>query len=207
MNPYLEHPAVWVDFHDSLIPAIREQLNPQIRPAYLAKIEERTLAEAVDVERHPFLEIRDRENQSLVTVIEVLSPSNKNPGPDRQLYLAKRRQILAAGAHLVELDLLRGGPRLPLAGMPACDYCTIVSRREEQPQAGIWPTALRDALTPLPIPLRHPDPDAILDIKAVLENVYDAAGYEDYLYHREPQPPLNEEDATWARGLVSVRRT
>ena len=40
MNPYLEHPAVWVDFHDSFIPAIREALNQQIRPAYFAKVEE-----------------------------------------------------------------------------------------------------------------------------------------------------------------------
>ena len=142
------------------------------------------LSTAVDIERHPFLEIRDRESLGLVTVIEVLSPANKNPGPDRDLYLAKRRQILATGAHLVELDLLRGGPRLPLDGMPPCDYCAVVSRYEERPRAGIWPNVLREPLLPVPIPLRDPDPDAMLNIKEVSDRVYDAAGYEDYLYRR-----------------------
>jgi hypothetical protein len=198
MNPYLEHPAVWVDFHDSLIPAIREQLNRQIRPAYFAKVDEvlfihesrsderraggradvgiieqgpsdsrgagaaviapiyGMLAVQADVERHPFLEIRDRESQSLVTIIEVLSPANKNRGPDRELYLAKRRQVLASGTHLVELDLLRAGPRLPLTGLPTCDYCALVSRYEERPRAGIWPILLRGELPSVPIPLPTP---------------------------------------------------
>jgi Protein of unknown function (DUF4058) len=67
---------------------------------------------SVDVERHTFLEIRDRGNRQLVTVLELLSPSNKRPGPDREQYLAKRQQLLASSVHLVELDLLWGGPRL-----------------------------------------------------------------------------------------------
>ena len=45
---------------------------------------------SVDIEEHVFLEIRDRENLDLVTVIEMLSPSNKKPGADREQYLAKR---------------------------------------------------------------------------------------------------------------------
>jgi hypothetical protein len=65
-----------------------------------------------DVERHAYLEIRDRGNRQLVTVLELPSPSNKRPGPDREQYLAKRQQLLTSSVHLVELDLLRGGPRL-----------------------------------------------------------------------------------------------
>jgi hypothetical protein len=244
MNPYLEHPVVWGDFHDSFIPAIREYLNQQIRPNYFAKVEELlfihelasderrfagradvgvvdqgtaqprqggaaiqapfygTFSAAVDIENHPFLEIRDRENQLLITVIEVLSPANKNPGPDRNLYLAKRRQILATGAHLVELDLLRAGPRLPLDGMPRCDYCAVVSRSEERPRAGIWPNFLRESFSPIPIPLRAPDADAILDIKAAIDRVYDSAGYEDYVYRRQLQPALSADDSDWARQFV-----
>jgi uncharacterized protein DUF4058 len=161
-----------------------------------------TVSTAVDIETHAFLEIRDRENQSLITVIEVLSPANKNSGPDRNLYLAKRRQILAGGAHLVELDLLRAGPRLPLDGMPDCDYCAVVSRSEERPRAGIWPNFLRDAFLPIPIPLRAPDADAIFDIKVGIDHVYDSAGYEDYVYLRPPQPPLPEGDIAWAKQFI-----
>ena len=42
---------------------------------------------AVDIEQVSFLEIRDREDQRVVTVIELLSPANKRPGPDREQYV------------------------------------------------------------------------------------------------------------------------
>ena len=73
---------------------------------------------SMDIEHHAFLEIRDRGNRQLVTVLELLSPSNKRPGPDRGQDLAKRQQLLASSVHLVELDLLRGGPRLPIELTP-----------------------------------------------------------------------------------------
>jgi len=53
---------------------------------------------AVDVERLSFVEIRDRRDRQLVTVVELLSPSNKRQGPDREQYLAKRRQLLASAS-------------------------------------------------------------------------------------------------------------
>src|SRR5260370_41776 len=87
----------------------------------------------VDVERHSYLEIRDVHNRQLITVVELLSPSNKQPGPDRNQYLAKQRALLSSTANLVEIDLLRGGPRIPWLEMPPCDYCAVVSRVEERP--------------------------------------------------------------------------
>ena len=48
--------------------------------------------------------------RALVTAIEFLSPSNKTPGKrGRELYLRKQREMLDSPAHLVEIDLLRGG--------------------------------------------------------------------------------------------------
>lgn len=70
---------------------------------------------SLDRERVPFVEIRDRESRRLVTVIELLSPSNKRPGGDREQYLAKRSDLLASPTHLVEIDLIRGGRRMPMA--------------------------------------------------------------------------------------------
>ena len=40
MNPYLEHPDMWQDFHQSFIPLVRQVLSEQVRPKYLVKIEE-----------------------------------------------------------------------------------------------------------------------------------------------------------------------
>jgi hypothetical protein len=160
---------------------------------------------AVDVERLSFVEIRDRMSRQLITVVELLSPSNKQPGPDRDQYLAKRRQLFASAAHVVEIDLLRGGPRLPLEGLPECDYYVLVSRVEQRPLAGAWPLALRQRLPILGIPLRAPDADAQIDLQQVLDRIYDAAGYEDYIYQGQPQPRLTPADAAWAEQYIPAR--
>lgn len=157
---------------------------------------------AVDVERLSYIEVRDRGSRELITVIELLSPSNKRPGPDREQYVAKRRQLFAGSAHFVEIDLLRGGPRQPLEDLPDCDYYALVSRVEERPRVGVWPIRLRDPLPTVPVPLRAPDADARLDLQQVLHSVYDAAGYGDYIYSGKPQPPLHPQDAAWAHELI-----
>jgi hypothetical protein len=162
----------------------------------------RIVLPSVEFDKQTFLEIRDRQNRQLVTVIELLSPSNKRLGADRDQYRAKRANLLRSMAHLVEIDLLRGGPRLPLEKAPDSDYYVMVSRAEERPIAEMWPLRLRDALPVIPIPLRPPWPDARLDLQEVLHAVYDRAYYKDYIYDGTPQPPLNPDDGKWAKGLM-----
>jgi hypothetical protein len=159
----------------------------------------------IDVEGQSLLEIRDRDSRQLITVVELLSPSNKYSGPDRDQYLAKARQLLQTNVHFVEIDLLRGGPRMPWLGLPACAYCVVVSRFERRPRAGAWPIGLRDRLPTIPVPLRQGDPDARLDLQEVLNRVYDAAGYHYYVYDGEPAPRLSPEDAAWAEQFVPPR--
>ena len=158
----------------------------------------------VEFEKHSFIEIRDRHSRDLVTMIELLSPSNKCYGPDREQYLAKRTLLLCSPVSVVEIDLLRDGPRLPLTGVPGCDYSLMVSRPAMRPDVQAWAVALRDPLPTIPVPLRGSVPDASLNLQALLHEVYDAAGYEDYLYQTSPEPPLSETDAEWARQFVSV---
>jgi hypothetical protein len=170
----------------------------------LASAPAQVVLPAVDVEGISFLEIRDRRDRRLVTVIELLSPTNKYSGPDREQYLGKRGRLLASSTHLVEIDLLRGGPRMPFASpLPECEYYALVSRMENRPQADFWPVRLRDPLPAIPIPLRKPDPDAQLDLQAALHHVYDAARYGNYVYEATPQPALRGEDETWARQFVA----
>jgi Protein of unknown function (DUF4058) len=245
MNPYLEQVRAWHDFHERFIPKAAEQITPQVRPAYLVRIDEHVyihelaederrllgradgavtsvrkgeqlrssgavleapayglLSQAVDIERQSFLEIQDRDTREVITVIELLSPSNKSS--DRDQYLAKRRQFLASKVHLVELDLLHGSPRLPLQNLPKCDYFAIVSRAEERPRVGVWPLRLRDRLPVIPIPLRAHEPEARLDLQKVLHQIYDAAAYEDDIYEGEPEPRLRPTDAKWARQFIPV---
>jgi hypothetical protein len=41
MDPYIERPAIWADFHDSLITEIRRELQPLLRPKYVALAQDR----------------------------------------------------------------------------------------------------------------------------------------------------------------------
>jgi hypothetical protein len=150
-------------------------------------------------ERQPFLEIFDREDNTLVTVIELLSPTNKKVGKDRNQFLDKRLQILNSAVHYVEIDLLRGGPRLPIEDMPDCDYYVLVSRAELRPQMGLWPLTVREPLPVIPIPLHEPKPDARIALQDLLHQVYDEAGYSNYVYSGPPKPALRAEDAVWAK--------
>jgi hypothetical protein len=161
------------------------------------------LVELAEEQRWAFLEIRDRQDFEVITVVELLSPSNKKPGPDRDRYLDKRRHLLNSPIHFVEIDLLRGWGRMPMPKPPASDYCVLVSRAEDRPKAGVWPINLRDPLPPvIPVPVRQGDADASLNLKLLLDRVYDTAGYDYYIYGCEPQPALSAEDAAWVKQFV-----
>jgi Protein of unknown function (DUF4058) len=153
----------------------------------------------LDVERSTYLEVRSRDRRELVTVIEMLSPTNKRPGRDRDQYEAKRNQVLWSCTNLVEIDLLRGYPRMAMAEAPECDYCVMVCRPEEWPQAGFWPIRLGDRLPIIPVPLRSGEPNAKLDLQELLHRVYDVADYQLYVYQGHPEPRLSAKDAAWAR--------
>ncbi len=42
MDPWLEHPDLWPDVHNSLITAIRDELMPSVLPRYVVRVESRT---------------------------------------------------------------------------------------------------------------------------------------------------------------------
>lgn len=165
-----------------------------------------TLTVPMPERRHEvFLTVRARETLQVITVIEVLSPANKRPGSDgRQEYLNKRESILLSRAHLVELDLLRGGERLPtIEPLPPADYYAIISRERLRPQIEVFYWTLRQRLPTIPIPLAGNDPDVRLDLQAVFDMVYDRAGYDYSLdYHRPIEPPLSAADMEWAQNLL-----
>jgi hypothetical protein len=158
----------------------------------------------LDEEREAFLTVRDRLSRQIITVIELLSPTNKRPGENRRRYLSKRADVLTGAAHLVEIDLLRGGKPMPADDRPSCTYSVLVSRVEQRPLAGFWPIGLRDALPVVPIPLRNDEADAHVDLRAVIDRIFEEAGYRYYLYDNPPDPPLSGSDAEWAELL---RRT
>lgn len=154
--------------------------------------------------RQAFLTIRGRQWQNLVTVIELLSPWNKTPGEGRTTYLVKRSNILYSQANLVEIDLLRGGLRLPTREpLEPADFHTFVNRNGRLPQVEVYSCTLRDPLPTIPIPLAGDDPDVPLDLQAAFTTTYDRAGYDYALdYARPPEPPLEPASAEWVQTVV-----
>lgn len=152
-----------------------------------------------------FLTIRERETMEVVTVIEVLSPGNKRPGSDgRREYLNKRETVLRSATHLIELDLLRGGERLPtIEALPRADFYAFVCRAQQRPRAEVYPWTLRHPLPSIPIPLAQGDPEIGLDLQAVFTTVYERAGYDYALDYGAPvEPPLSEDEQAWCADML-----
>lgn len=147
---------------------------------------------------HVSIEIRDVAERRLVTCIEVLSPTNKR-GPGLEEYAGKRFQILSGDAHLVEIDLLRGGTRFPTREpLPAVPYFVFISHAGRRHEVEVWPVALAQPLPVVPIPLLVGDKPVALDLQLALTVVYDIIGYDDLVdYTRQPAWPLTPADTTW----------
>lgn len=62
---------------------------------------------------------------------------------------------------------------------------------------------LRERLPAISVPLRQGEPDLALDLQRLIEFCYDRGGYEgDLDYARQPDPPLESDDARWADDLL-----
>lgn len=148
---------------------------------------------------HVTVEIRDTANRQLVAAIEVLSPTNKRR-EGRNEYLSERRRLLLSTAHLIEIDLLRRGERVPMQEpLPTVSYFVFLSRADSRPITDVWPISLKEALPVVPVPLLPGDADVPLDLQLCLTTVYDLLGYDLAVdYRQPPEVPLSTEEAAWA---------
>jgi hypothetical protein len=151
------------------------------------------------------VEIHDCAQRQLVTAIEVLSPTNKR-GDGREEYLRKRRTILLSEAHLIEIDLIREGQRVPMRqALPSVPYFVFVSRVAKRPILDIWPVTLDEPLPTIPVPLLADDADSFLDLQQAFTAVYDLIGYDLVIdYRRAPENPLPPEATAWAEERIRL---
>jgi hypothetical protein len=155
------------------------------------------------------IEVRHLETGALVTLIEVLSPTNKIRGArGRQSFMAKRQETLASDVHWVEIDLLRAGvPSVTRPPLVPSDYRIVVSRSGKRNKARYWPVSVRQPLPVIGVPLRSPDADVPLDLGGVLQAAYDRGAYDVSIdYRQEPDPPLSTADVAWADQLLRQKR-
>jgi uncharacterized protein DUF4058 len=205
---------VWIHEPDA---APRTQLRaPDVHVAYQGGPKGRVAVAPATVvlpltesETQRFIQIVDQENQRVVTAFELLSPSNKAAGPDREAYLNKRNEFLNAGVSLVEIDLLRGGPRLPLGDSPpeVAAYYVLVCRAWERPRAGFWNVGLRDPLPDIPVPLDPDVAEVLFPLRPCIDRVYEEARYASRLrYDESVKPRLRKPDAAWVRQILAARQ-
>lgn len=187
----------------------------------LARVVERTLrgrapalAEATVLEvdvpmsdhvEENYLEIHEVRTGMLVTIVELLSPTNKLSEAGREQYIQKRAQVLSTRTHLVEIDLLRAGEPMPVVGRSIqSDYRILVSRGERRPRAQLYAFNLRQPIPQFPLPLLPGDPEPIVDLNRVLHDLYDRARFDLRLDYAQPSvPPLEGEDETWAAARLT----
>jgi hypothetical protein len=152
----------------------------------------------------PYLKIIDAQDRRVVTAIELLSPSNKTLGDDRNAYLAKREEYLSAGVNFVEINLLRAG-QLPPLGKPRLSkelYYYLVCRAKEIPKGKLWTFTVRDPLPEVLVPLREKQAIS-LNLRACLDRAYQEARYDEEIdYAQPPHPKLRDDDAVWAEQLL-----
>jgi hypothetical protein len=147
----------------------------------------------------------------VVTLIEVLSPANKE-GEGREQYLRKQADLLATKVNLVEIDLLGYGQETVLARRamigepPDWRYRVSVSRGGRRHELEVYAVSLRQRLPRPRIPLRPPDPDAALDLPAVFNRCYDVGGYDLLIdYGQPPTTPLRDSERAWLAALLAEK--
>lgn len=97
---------------------------------------------------------------------------------------------------------------MPLSDpQPACEYSVTVSRAWDHPTVDYWPIQLRDRLPVIPIPLRQGEAEPLVDLQALLHNVYDAGSYYLDAYRQQPTPALSPAETTWAEALIAPTRS
>jgi hypothetical protein len=161
----------------------------------------------LDEEIERWLEVRETTGR-LVTVIELLSPTNKLELADRDRYFRKHHGFVSGGANLVEIDLVRkGAPVFPapvrdVLQRAAAVYGISVSRAARPAENEVYPIRLREHLPAIRVPLRPADADAVLDLQPLIDQCHERGRYHLLNYRLDLDPPLPPEDAAWVDQIL-----
>ncbi len=160
----------------------------------------------IEPEVHRWVEILDAGGR-LVTVVEVLSPTNKSE-EGQAAYRRRQRTYISGGVNLAEINLLRKGEwvlSLPLSEVPErarAAYMVCIYRATLPGQRELYPLPLRERLPAVRIPLRPTDHDVVLELQPLVDQCHERGRYWMLDYRRELQPPLAPADAAWADELL-----
>jgi hypothetical protein len=120
--------------------------------------------------------------------------------------LERRHKLLVSNSHLIEIDLLRGGHRVPMTEpLPPSAYFVFVSRARQRPSTEVWPIELDARLPSIPIPLLPGDADVELDLQSAVSGIYDEVGFDLGIdYSKAPEVLLDPKAQEWARQRIAA---
>lgn len=211
MDPFLENEQLWPGFQHHLVHSLYQILLPSLMDRYRARVcqrsytTEQALFTSIVREEHleHFLEVRQRSDGRLVTLLDVASPANKTTAVGRQAYLDKRQEGRGLKANLVEIDLvLQGQPLLDYSreGLPDWDYAVTVTRANQPDRYEIYNLTMEKRLPRFRLPLAADDRDTVVDLQAAFTRCYDQGNYADKIdYGPDPLTRLDDTQKTWIR--------
>src|SRR4051812_45773277 len=214
MDPYLEDEALWPAFQHQLVLSLYQVLLPGLVDRYRARVAQRhyvteqALFTSIIREEHheDFVEIRQRNDGKLVTLLDIVSPCNRTTSAGRQAYLDTRKEARTSGANLVEIDLvLQGQPMLDYSreNLPDWDYAVTVTRATQPERHEIYTATLQKRLPRYRLPLAADDRDTVLDLHTASNRCYDQGGFASRIdYQRDPMTKLIDEDRRWLADLL-----
>jgi hypothetical protein len=218
MDPYLEEDTLWPAFHHQLVMGLYQLLLPALADRYRARVSQRhyateqVLFTSIQRDEHleEYIEIRQRSDGRLVTLLDIASPTNKTTERGRRVYLDKREEAKRLHANLVEIDLvLQGQPLLEYSrdGLPDWDYAVTVSRARQPERYEIYTATLQKKLPRFRLPLAADDRDHVLDLPIAFAKCFDQGDFAAQIdYERDPTVSLNDEDKKWLDEILKQQK-
>jgi hypothetical protein len=197
MDPYLEDDAVWPLFQHQLVMCLYQVLLPDLVDRYRARVNQRHY-NAQGEHCEEYIKIIRRSDEQLVTLLDLVSPSNKTTTAGREAFLSTRQQAKVAGANVVEIDLvLQGQPMLEYSreGLPTWDYAVTVTRASHPERYEIYTATLQKRLPRFRVPLVATDRDLVLDLQTVFGRCYDRVDFGARINYRDAPAVLHDRIA------------
>ena len=218
MDPYLEDEKRWKAFQPLLVHSLYQMLLPGLLDRYRARVGEREYCseEALftsirrDEHKEAFIEVRQRADGRLITLIEVVSPANKITSDGRCVYTQRRDEVKKINANLVEIDLVLQGQTL-IDGVkdsaPTWDYAVVVTRWTHPDRYEIYSATLPKRLPRFRVPLASDDRDTVLDLQAAVARAYDQGDFLKVIdYTRDPATRLSDESRRWLNDHLKAEK-
>jgi hypothetical protein len=233
MNPFLEDLTLWPAFHHELVSVLHSSINSPPPSRYLCTTKRREytvpnpIGQSKDEKRQQedYIEIREREQGGLITLIDVVDPQNKTTESGRQAILETWRAARGEGASIVEIDLvLQGRPLFDFSreGLPDWDYSVTVVRSTHPDRYELYTSTLYKRLPRFSLPLAKDERNMVVDLGAMFARAFAGGSFAeridfDYeapadvisryayrIWQRDGHPHGRDEDH-WYRAIAYVR--